>query len=51
MTDGYRVEALVDGAWSRNDITYPDRTSAEAAANDLRRRWTAVRETRVIATS
>jgi hypothetical protein len=53
MTDtprSYRPEFIADssGTWAGNALRFATRAEAEAYAADLARRWTLVRETRVV---
>jgi len=44
----FKAEVLVSGIWNSNAVRWPDMGSAEAAAADLFRRWTATADHRAI---
>ena len=46
----WKTEVIADrsGKWDGNALRFAHRNEAEAYANDLFRRWTAVREWRVV---
>ena len=46
----YEVIADDSGQWYGNAVVYKTRAEAEAGAEDLFQRWTAVRKTRVVET-
>jgi len=46
----FKVEVIADdsGQWVGNDLRFGTREGAEADARDIKERWYAVRETRVV---